>query len=158
MREPRPSVGCIDSPTAKATEVAKDRGSDGGKKITGRKHQIIVDTLGLLLVVVVTVASADDGRLPPEVLGRLTAKHLTRLEKVWADGTYHNHHLNAWLEESEAEDVVEVVSGPPALVPARGLRPGPAPPPQARAGMLRDSGLPCRAGRVPGSPARRLVR
>ncbi|MEU7405504.1 transposase [Streptomyces sp. NPDC044948] len=32
------------------------RGFDGGKKVNGCKRHIVVDTLGLLLVVVVTAA------------------------------------------------------------------------------------------------------
>ena len=56
-----------------------------------------MDTLGLLLVVVVSAASADDGTFAPEVLGQLTAEHRGRLELVWADGKYHNHHLDGWL-------------------------------------------------------------
>ena len=45
------------------------RGYDGGKKITGRKRHIIVDKLGLLLVVAVSVASADDGTYRPRGAG-----------------------------------------------------------------------------------------
>ena len=82
-------------------------------KITGRKRHIVVDTLGLLLVVVVTVASADEGTSAPEVLARLTAEHRGRLELLWADSKYHNHHLNGWLVETEAGYRIEVVSRPP---------------------------------------------
>ena len=111
-REPSPSAGSIDSQTVKRTEVGGERGYDGGKKLSGVKRHIVVDTLALLLVVVISAASADDGTFAPEVLGRLTAEHRTRLGLIWADGKYRNHHLDGWLKQSGVGYVLEVVSRP----------------------------------------------
>ena len=72
----------------------------------------MVDTLGLLIAVSVISAAIDDAAAAPQVLGQATTARCPRLEKVWADGKYHNHNLYAWLKEHQPHITLEVVSRP----------------------------------------------
>lgn len=59
-RKPDPSAAILDSQSIKTTETPGVRGYDAGKKVKGRKRHILVDTTGLLLMVVVHTADIQD--------------------------------------------------------------------------------------------------
>lgn len=86
-RNSQPSAAILDSQLVKTTSVKGVRGYDAGKKIKGRKRHILVDTIGLLLVVVVHAADIQDRDGAKLVLKQ--AKDLfPRLLLIWADGGY----------------------------------------------------------------------
>ena len=81
------SAGVVDSQSVKGADTvgADSRGYDAGKKINGRKRHIVVDTLGLLVVVLVTAASAADRDGGARVLGRAKMA-MPSLALIFADG------------------------------------------------------------------------
>lgn len=79
----------MDSQSVKGADTvpAASRGYDAGKKINGPKRHIVVDTIGLLLIVIVSAASVqnrDGGHGILEALHRA----LGSVRHVFADGGY----------------------------------------------------------------------
>jgi transposase len=64
------------------------QGFDAGKKITGRKRHILVDTLGLLLSVAVPPANIQDRDGVALVLDRRTRRLFPFIERIYGDGGY----------------------------------------------------------------------
>jgi Transposase DDE domain len=64
------------------------QGYDAGKKVTGRKRHIRVDTLGLLLSVAVHPADIQDRDGVAYVLNASTRALFPFLERIFADGGY----------------------------------------------------------------------
>jgi putative transposase len=120
-RQPTPSMIILDSQSARTSPGgAEEVGTDGGKKVKGRKRHIAVDTMGLLLAVVVTAANVSDGRAAPRVLEQVPAEANPRLKKVLGDERYNDKTLQRYLEEQRPELQLEVTGKPDK---AKGFKP-----------------------------------
>lgn len=87
--DPEPSASIVDARTVRgaSTVTSATRGYDAGKKISGRKTFGLVDTLGLLVAVVVVVASMSDNAGGIAVVDEGRVK-TSRLAKVWCDSGF----------------------------------------------------------------------
>jgi transposase len=105
-RDLEPSAAVIDAQSIKTSEGGEACGFDAGKRTTGRKRHMIVDTMGLLLVIAVTSASVQDRAGGRTALARLAAA-FRNVSLVWADGGYANSVDSTLL--SWARDVLNIV-------------------------------------------------
>ncbi len=114
-RDAHPSAGALDSQTAKAAPTGGRRGYDGGKKTTGRKRHILVDTLGLLIAAFVTAASASDAAGAVGLLRQVSRFDQPRLAVIYVDGAYHRQMLYDHIAATKWYQI-QVVSRPDGAV------------------------------------------
>ncbi|MFG2463334.1 IS5 family transposase [Streptomyces sp. NPDC048523] len=111
-KTPQAAAVIVDSQSVKASEtVSRDsRGYDAGKKINGRKRHIVVDTRGLVLLVMVTPADVTDRNAAKEAFFRLHLMH-PEIAIVWADSAYAGG-LVDWAKE-RLDIEIKTVRRPP---------------------------------------------
>jgi transposase len=101
-KEATPSVAVTDSQSVQIGSTQSEPqavGCDGGKKVKGRKRHILVDTWGLLMVVVVTAANIAEREGAKLVLAK-SQSHYPRLFKILADAGYDGAPMLQWVMDT----------------------------------------------------------
>ncbi len=101
------SLLIIDAQSVKNTDTAKEKGYDGGKKVSGIKRHIAVDSNGLLHAAHVTTANISD-KAGAKTLVTTHQAELQQVEKVLVDGSYIGQPFADTIQESIHAEV-EVV-------------------------------------------------
>jgi transposase len=86
-RNEKTSFCIVDAQSVKNTDTAKHKGYDGGKKVSGIKRHIAVDTQGLPHAITITTANITDRDGAVMMFTQEKAK-LTQVSNVLVDGGY----------------------------------------------------------------------
>ena len=86
-RQPKTSFGIADAQSVRNTDTAEKKGYDAGKKVSGIKRHIVVDTNGLPHAIEVTTADVTDRAGALQAISR-HKDNLSDMENVLVDGGY----------------------------------------------------------------------
>ena len=77
----------VDTQSVKSTAYALDKGYDAGKKVTGIKRHIVVETQGLPHAITMTTADVNDRAGALEAF-KNNPSNASKVASVWVDGGY----------------------------------------------------------------------
>ena len=86
-RKEKTSFAIVDSQSVKNTDTAENKGYDAGKKVSGIKRHIAVDTQGLPHAIHITTANITDREGAIETFA-LHKQSLDEVENILVDGGY----------------------------------------------------------------------
>jgi len=105
-RDAMPSAAVLDAQSTRSSPQGGPSGYDAGKKVKGRKRNLVVDTLGLLLAVSVCTASLQDRDAGTEAVASAVEKYPT-VQRLYVDSAY----AGQWAATTEVQHglTVEVI-------------------------------------------------
>jgi len=102
-RKDKTSFGIIDAQSVKNADTTEEKGYDAGKKVSGIKRHIVVDTMGLPHAILITTANVTDRNGAIQMIS-LNLDTLSDVQKFLVDGGYTGEKFaNAVLELCDAE-------------------------------------------------------
>lgn len=107
LRKDKTTFGIIDAQSVQNADTAGEKGYDAGKKTSGIKRHIVVDTMGLPHAVIITTANVTDREGAIKMI-MLNLDNLSCVEKFLVDGGYSGHNF-AYAVKTLCGAEVEVV-------------------------------------------------
>ena len=94
----------LDAQSVKNSDTAKEKGYDAGKKVSGIKGHLAVDTLGLPHAIAITCANVGERQGGLLAFARC-ADNLNTVQAVLCDGGYTGEHFSSGVQEILHEGV-----------------------------------------------------
>lgn len=115
-----PTAVVLDSQSVRAANhvPAATTGKDVGKKVSGRKRGLAVDTLGLIIAVVVTAASVTDNAIGIRLLDKVV-EHTPTVTRAWVDAGFKQDFALHGAVLGVDVEVVKRSDSRPGFVPVR---------------------------------------
>ena len=98
MRKDKTTLGIVDAQSVQNADTAEEKGYDGGKKVSGIKRHILVDTMGLPHALLVTTADVTDRNGAIQMI-TLHLDNVSCVQKMLVDGGYSGESFASAVKE-----------------------------------------------------------